>query len=269
MEITLKNVGYRYKNKKILDHINLTIKDKQITGITGEYKTLLCEMIDAVKLTDIGSITIGDALLNNDNLKWIRKEVCLIQQNYQKQFFTNSVKEEIFFLVSRLSYKPKDLNKKMEQSLEMVGLDKTYLNKKIKMLSNGEKKLLQVAVGLIYNPNIIIFDEPFVELDYINQRKLLKLIKMLKEKYQKTILITSNNCNLLYEITDNIVILKKGHVLISDNTVKVYQDVDFLLNHEIEIPDLIQFTMLARKKRIKLSFHRDIRDLIKDVYKHV
>ena len=47
MEITLKNVGYRYKNKKILDHINLKIEDNHITGITGEYKSMADAKADA------------------------------------------------------------------------------------------------------------------------------------------------------------------------------------------------------------------------------
>jgi len=269
MEITLKNVGYRYKSKKILDHINLKIEHNHITGITGDYKTLLCEIIDATKLDFTGSVVVGDAPLNKDNLKWIRKEVSLIRQDYQNQFFTDNVKEEISFLVSRLAYKTKDINKKMEQSLEMVGLNKDYLDKEIKTLSTGEKKLLQVAISLIYNPDIIIFDEPFVELDHKNQKKLLKLIKALKEKYQKTVIITSNNSNLLYELTDDIVILKKGRILAADNTVKVYQNMTLLKDNDIDIPDLIKFTMLAKQKKVKLSFHRDIRDLIKDVYKHV
>lgn len=269
MEITLKNVGYRYKNKKILDHINLKIESNHITGITGDYKTLLCEIMDVTITNYSGSVIVGEALLNKENIKWIRKEVSLIHQNWQNQFFTDSVKEEILFLVSRLAYQPKDLNKKMEQSLDMVGLNKSYLEKEIKTLSSGEKKLLQVAISLIYNPSVIIFDEPFVELDYTNQRKLLKLIKALKEKYHKTIIITSNNCNLLYEFTDDIVILKKGRIIAADTTTKVYQNTSLLKENEIDIPDLVKFTMLAKEKKVKLSFHRDIRDLIKDVYKHV
>ncbi len=151
----------------------------------------------------------------------------------------------------------------------MVGLNKSCLNKKIKSLSSGEKKLLQVAISLIYNPSIIIFDEPFVELDYSNQKKLIKLIKALKEKYHKTVIIASNNANILYEITDDIVILKKGRILAADNTIKVYQNTNLLKENEVDVPDLIKFTMLAKEKKVKLSYHRDIRDLIKDVYKHV
>ena len=173
------------------------------------------------------------------------------------------------FLISRLNYKPRDLNKKMNQALLLVGLDKSYLNKSIQSLSSGEKKLFQVAISLIYNPSIIIFDEPFATLDYSNQKKLSKLIKLLKEKYNKTVIIASNNCDLLYELTDDIVILKKGHIIAADDTVKVYQDIELLKDNEIEMPNLVKFTMLAKAKKVKLSYHRDIRDLIKDVYKHV
>lgn len=269
MEIELKNVGYKYKNKKILDHISFKIENNLITGITGEYKSLLCEMLDATKLPTSGSILIGDILFEKENFKWIRKEISMIHQNYQNQFFTDNVKEEFLFLISRLNYQPKDKNKKIEQALLLVGLDKSYLKKKISTLSSGEKKLLQVAISLIHNPNVIIFDEPFVELDLINQRKLVKLIKMLKEKYQKTVIISSNDSNMLYELTDNIIILKKGRVLTADHTINVYQDLKLLEDNDIEVPCLVFFTKLAKDKKVKLAYHRDIRDLIKDVYKHV
>jgi len=269
MEITLKNIGYKYKNKKILDHINLKIESNHITGITGEYKSLLCQIIDAIKIPTTGNIIVGENMLEKANLKWIRKEVSMIHQNYQDQFFTDNVKEEFLFLISRLNYKPKDQNKKMEQALLLVGLDNSYLKKNISHLSTGEKKLLQVAISLIHNPDTIIFDEPFVELDLMNKRKLTKLIKMLKEKYQKTIIISSNDSNMLYELTDDIVILKKGNIVAADSTVKVYQNLKLLEENEIEIPYLVIFTKLAKAKKVKLSYHRDIRDLIKDVYKHV
>ena len=159
MEITLKNVSYRYKNKKLLERINLKIEDNHITGIIGEYKSLLCELIDSLKKPSTGSILVGALEINKENLKTVRKEVSLIRQNAYDQFFTDNVKEEMMFLISRLNYKPRDLNKKMNQALLLVGLDKSYLNKSIQSLSSGEKKLFQVAISLIYNPSIIIFDE--------------------------------------------------------------------------------------------------------------
>ena len=269
MEIVLKNVIYSYKNKRILDKINLTIESNKITGIIGDNKTLLCELIDDIKPIHNGEITISDIIYNKDNLKTIRNRVSMIKQNPIDQFFTNNPKEEIMFLISRLSYKPKDVEKKIFQSLEIVGLSKDILEKDIDKLTFGEKKLFQIAISLIYNPDVIIFDETFASLDRNNARKIIKLIKELKNKYKKTIIISSNDYNLLYELTDNIVILRKNHVLLSGRTTDIYQNVELLKDNKIDIPDLVKFTMLAKEKKVKLSYHRDILDLIKDVYKHV
>lgn len=266
MEIVLKNVTYNYKNKKLLNKLNLTIEHNKITGITGSYKSILCKMLDGIKEFD-GEIIIGDIPVIKENIKAVRKTVSMIHQDYENQFFTNNVKEEIEFLISRLSYKPADINKKMNQALEIVGLSRDLLNKNIDELSDVEKKLLQISVSLIYNPDIIIFDEALVNLDRNNSNKIIRLIKDLKNKYKKTIIIASNDVNTLYEITDNIIILKNGKVYISGNTDKIYQNED--ITNDIDIPDLVRFTNLAKSKKVKLSYHKDIRDLIKDVYKHV
>ena len=68
MEITLKYVGYRYINKKVLDHFILYIEDNNFTGITGEYKTLLREIIDATSLSFNGNIIVGEIPLIKENL---------------------------------------------------------------------------------------------------------------------------------------------------------------------------------------------------------
>lgn len=269
MEITLKNVGYRYKNKKYLDKINLKFRSSVVTGITGDNKTLLIELLDALTIATYGEIRVGSKKINQENLIDIRQTVCLIHQRPMEQFFTTNVKEEMEFLIGRLDYKNKNVYKKMRDSLILVGLTEDYLNKEIYELSSGEQKLIQVAISLIYNPKVIIFDEPFVELDYTNKKKMIRLIKLLKERYHKMIIIASNDSNMLYTLTDDLVIIKGSHVLAADKTEMIYQDIDFLEYNQIEIPELVLFTYKAKQKNIKLSYHKDVRDLIKDVYKHV
>lgn len=269
MEIILKNVGYQYKGKKYLDKINLKIRSESITGITGDNKTLLIELIDALTLASCGEIKVGGKVISRENLIGIRQTVCLIHQKPMEQFFTTNVKEEMEFLIGRLDYKNKNIQKKMRDALLIVGLKEEYLEKEIYQLSSGEKKLIQVAISLIYNPKVIIFDEPFAELDYTNKKKMVRLIKMLKERYHKTIIIASNNNDMLYELTEDLVILKGSHIIAADKTETIYQDVEFLLNNNIEVPEIVLFTYKAKQRHVKLSYHKDIRDLIKDVYKHV
>lgn len=269
MEIILKNVGYHYKNKKYLEKINLHIKPNRITGITGENKTLLAELIDALTFSSYGEIKVGGNIINRKNLIEVRRNVCMIHQKPMNQFFTTTVKDEMEFLIGRLDYKNKNIHKKMRDSLLIVGLNDSYLEKTIYELSSGEQKLIQVAISLLYNPKVVIFDEPFVELDYTNKKKMIRLIKLLKERYHKTVIVTSNDSNMLYSLTDDLVILKGTRIIAADKTEKIYEDVEFLESNEIEIPEIVLFTYKAKKRNVKLSYHKDIRDLIKDVYKHV
>ena len=269
MEIVLKNIGYQYKNKKILEKINLKIGPGKITGITGNNKTLLVEMINCLTVPNYGEIKIGQEIVTQQNRIEMRKKVCLVRQCPQEQFFTDTVQEEMIFLVNRLGYQNENIAQKMLESLKLVGLSPKYLEKNLFKLSSGEQKLVQIAISLLYSPQIIIFDEPFVELDYTNKKKLTNLIKMLKDHYHKTIIISSNDSNLLYELTDDLVILKDSKIIAADSTEKIYQDIKFLLYNEIDIPNLVLFTHKAKQKKAKISYHRDLRDLIKDVYKHV
>ena len=269
MEIIINNLIYTYKHKKVLDNISVNIESNKITGITGKNKTLICELLDGVKEITKGEILIGGTPIKKENLKYIRKTVSMIHQDYNDQFFTNNVKEEIMFLISRLDYKPKDIKKKMNQSLEIVGLSTKIINKKISSLTNGEKKLLQIAISLIYNPDIIIFDESFTTLDRTNKKKIIRLIRTLKDKYNKTIIVSSNDSNLLYEITDDIIILGDKTILYNGKTIDTYKKKEVINDEKVDIPDLVRFTYLAKQKKVKLSYHTDILDLIKDVYKHV
>ena len=148
MEVVLKNVNYRYKSKKILEKVNLKISSDRITGITGDNKTLLIEMIDSLTFPSYGEIKIGNEVVNKDNLTEMRKKVCLIRQRSSEQFFTDTPREEMMFLVGRLDYKNKNIVKKMKDALKLVGLSENYLDEKLLYLSAGEQKLIQIAINL-------------------------------------------------------------------------------------------------------------------------
>lgn len=269
MEIVLKNVTYQYNSKTYLEKINLKINGEKITGIIGDNKTRFIEMLDSLIIPTYGEILIDDEIVSVSNIKNMQRKVCLIKQRSLDQFFTDNVKDEMLFLINRLGYKNKDINKKISDALKIVGLNDNYQNKSILSLSAGELKLVQIALGLLCNPSVIIFDEPFAELDLINKKRLIRLIKLLKNRYNKMVIITSNNCNLLYELTDELIVINKTKVVAADETVNIFQDIDFLNHYKIEIPNLVKFTYLAKNKKVKLSYHKDILDLIKDVYKHV
>ena len=137
-------------------------------------------------------------------------------------------------------------------------------------LSSSEKKLLQIAIALLANPTILLLDEPFINLDLKSQKKLQRLLLKLKERYHKTIVIASHDSNLLYTFTEMMIFLKNNAILRKGSTEDLYQNVNFLMRYHYEIPDIVLFTYKVKTtKNIRLEYHKDIRDLIKDVYRHV
>lgn len=266
MELKCHEISYNYKGKNILSKLSFVLSSSKIYGFFGSYKTLLLEILDLQKKYR-GDIFIDGVLINSKNCLSFQRQIALVAQ--KDVFFTSSVIEEMRFIMKYYHYNPRDLDLRMKNALKMVGLSENFLKRKISTLSSSEKILIKVACAILTNPKIILFDETFVGLDAHSKKLLLGILKKLKTRKDKILIIASNDVDLLYENTDEIVVLEDGKVLVQDDTVKLFTDVTFLKEHQIDIPNLVYFTNLAKNKRVKLSYHRDILDLIKDVYKHV
>ena len=149
-------------------------------------------------------------------------------------------------------------------------MNENYLERDLVTLSNSEKKLILIARGLLSNPDTILIEEPFMYLDLKQEKRLVMLLNKLKEQYNKTIVIKSEDIDSLYKYTNNIIIIKNMQVLLEGDTKEVLHRVDYLKRNGISIPNAVRFTYLANKdKDAKIDYHSDIRDIIKDIYKHV
>lgn len=264
MEIIFKNVIYQNFE------LNFTIDSNDIIGISGRGKTTVLKLISLLTLKEKGSIYYDNIKLNKQNLNEIRKKLSLIEQEFKKETFLNTVKEYMEFIIKCYHLTIKDPNRKIKDSLKIVGLKEEYLNKEVSILSKSELKLIQVAIALLSNPEVILLDEPFVDLDIKNEKKIVMLLNKLKDNYNKTIIIASNDSDMLYKYTKKAIFLKENKVLIEGNTQEEYQKVGFLIKNKIEVPDIVMFTYKVHKqKNIKIDYHTDIRDIIKDIYKHV
>ena len=161
----------------------------------------------------------------------------------------------------------KDYIDKVISVLKMVGLDNSYLKRDINTLSKSDKRLLEIALNLITNPDILIITEPFLYLNKNKKFNIKKILLDLRKKYKKTIIILSNEINVLYELTDNLIILKDGQVLVNDRTKLIFKDYNFLEKNQIALPDLVLFSKIALEYNKKIDNYLDVNDLIKGVYK--
>lgn len=258
MAIILENVSYNYNNQCILNDINLSIKSNAITsiiGISGSGKTTLAEIISLITKPSNGKV------INN-------KKTGLVFQNPSEQFFSNTVEKEIELGINNLNKDISQIKKKVNDALIMVGLDSNFLKRNLSTLTLAEQKKVAIAAVLAANPEVIVLDEPTLGLDSKSQKTIARLIKLLKQRYKKTIIVLTEDVEFAHIISDEVIVLDGGKVVLQDNKYEVFtKDIE---NYGLKKPKIIEFEQLVyRKKKIKLLYRDDINDLMKDIYRNV
>ena len=280
MEVKFNHVFYVYNektplSKMVLGDINTTFKEGKITGIMGKSgsgKTTLIELINALIIPTKGNIQVGSRVISKTrkikDINNLRYKIGLVFQVPEEQFFCKTVKEEIEFGMKYFKKSVKSIEKHVSDALIMMGLDDSYLNRNPFTLSSGEMRKVAIASVLAFNPKIIILDEPTIGLDNKSKENLIKIIKLLKNRYKKTIIVVSNDTDLLLRISDNVILLDKGKIILEGNKYDVFkQDIS---KYGLKRPKIIEFEQLVlEKKGIKIGYRDDINDLMKDVYRYV
>ena len=211
-----------------------------IIGVVGNYLSFLSDLSD------------------NKNVGYIKKN---------EYYFTNYVYDELLLSLNKYNRELKDADKRIKKVIKVFDLSEDFLDKEISILSKGEKRLLSYLRVFIYNPKIILIDEPLKNLDYKYEKMVLNYLRELKNKYNKTIIIASNNVNVIYENTDKTLIVSDEPLF--DNTKNIFTDDDILKKYKLYVPNLVMFVKKAKKKDKKINYYTDIRELMKDVYRNV
>ena len=191
-------------------------------------------------------------------------------QNTKSSFFCETVKEEIEMSAITHNYKIKQLNKRVKDVLKILNLKEDILNRNPMTLSNNETKLVGLASILIYNPKILILDEPTNNLDDKTKKELLVLLKMLKNRYHKTIIIVSHDMEFIHKLVDNIIVLNNGEIVLHGNKYQVFSNTRILKKYGLLAPKIMLFReRVLNRKGIRLEYRDEINDLIKDIFRNV
>lgn len=282
MEIKFNHVDFiyskvNYQKKEVLNDINVSFQEGKITGIVGKNgsgKTTMAELIDGLLLPSNGNIQVGNFLLEknskNKDIHDLRFQVGLVFQFPEDQIFNDTVKEELAMGLKFYHYKLDQIEKRTLDALKMVGLDASYLDKNPINLSNGEKRKVAIASILMMNPEVLILDEPTIGLDPESKKNFIKLLRILKNRFHKTILIVSHDTDFLLPIVDHVVVLYDKKIVLEGTKYDVFKQVKKLKQYGVKVPQVIEFSdKVLQKKKIKIGYRDEINDLIKDIYRYV
>lgn len=273
--VTLKNITYERKNHIIIDNLNIDCKDNKITFIIGENgagKTTTLEIIDLLLKISSGKMRILDTIIDSNTKEKekleLRRQIGLVFQNPDYTFLAETVKEELEISMSIFKYDKTNREKKIDDVLKIVDLEKSLLQENPLSLNSSNKRKLSLACVLLQNPKIILLDEPTIGLDNENKEELVKLIRKLKTRYHKTFIITSHDMDFVLRLSDYIYVINNGKNAIEGTKYEVFKQADYLNSLKLAPPKIIDFINKANKKT-KLRYRDNINDLIKDIYRSV
>ena len=233
--IKVRNISKTINKKKILDNINFDIYEGEIVGLVGKNgagKSTLLKIMTGLYSYDEGEIYYYNYNLKTDYEKAMSNVGTLIENPDMYSNLTGKKNLELF----KSMFKGIDEGT-VEEIVRIVEMEK-YLGKKFKTYSLGMKERLGLASSLINKPKILILDEPTNGLD---REGIKKIMKMLKELKDTTIIISSHMLNDIEELCNKIIFINDGKI----DSIKIKQN-DNKKNVFFEVDDFSKARLIIK-----------------------
>jgi ABC-2 type transport system ATP-binding protein len=213
--ITVNNLSKTYGKATVLNIENLEIPKGETFGLVGNNgagkTTLFSLMLDLIQPTT-GFVSI-DGIKVNESEAWKNKVSAFVDDSFLIGYLTP---EEYFYFIGELRGQNKaSVDEFLKQFHDLFNGEILNSGKYVRDLSKGNQKKVGIIGAIIGNPEIIILDEPFANLDPSTQIKLKNLIKELSKQDGVTFLISSHDLSHTTEVCNRIVVVNKG-LLVKD-----------------------------------------------------
>ena len=225
--IEIENLSHRYADGTLgIDNINLNIREGSfvvIAGLNGSGKTTLLRHLNGLLLPTDGVVRLGGINLAH-NLLRARQFVGMVFQDADSQIVGETVSEDVAFGPENLRLNRSQIQTKVKRALDAVGLSE-LAHQRPHLLSGGEKRRLAIAGILAMEPRVIVFDEPFSNLDYPSVKQILSHILKLHQSGH-TILVTTHDLEKIIAHADRLILMHGGKIVRDGIPADILDDVE-------------------------------------------
>lgn len=265
MSITIKNLSYTYSikspyEKKALIDINLDIKEGEFVGIighTGSGKSTFIQHINGLIKPQQGEVEVFDIKLTNakkpkPDLIRLRSNVGMVFQYPEYQLFEETVAKDIAFGPKNLGLSKEEIDLRVEQSMQQVGLDyQTYKDRAPFELSGGQKRRVAIAGIIAMQPKILILDEPSAGLDPYGKEQILQLIAKLKKDCSPTIIVISHDIDEISRFAQRIVVFNESKIEFDLPPYELFTNHgDRLIEIGLDIPQAVKIVSKLKQRGV-------------------
>jgi len=221
--------------------VSFTVQKGEIIGIighTGSGKSTLVQHLNGLLKPTDGEILIEDQNIwdKPKEIRKVRSKVGLVFQYPEYQLFEETVYDDIAFGPKNMGLRDEELKNRVLETCKIIGVKDEYLQKSPFDLSGGEKRRVAIAGVMAMNPQIIVFDEPTAGLDPKGRQDVIDIIHDYRKATGATVIIISHSMEDMAQITDKLLVMNKGNLVMFDKTENVFKNGDKLREIGLNVP---------------------------------
>lgn len=266
--IELKNVSKSFKNKKVLENINLEIQTGEffvVIGSSGCGKTTLLKSINKLHKIDGGDIIINGSSVSNLKPTDLPKKIGYVVQ--EGGLFPHlTIADNIALTLNIIGESKEKISNRVDEMLQMVNLEPNmYRNLYPSQLSGGQRQRVGVARAFAADPEIILMDEPFSALDPVTRNELQDEVFKLQKRFNKTIIFVTHDMDEAIKLASRICIIQNGSVIQCDTPENILK---YPANNYVEEfvgknklwsnPEFVKASDIMLKKPYEISKERTV-----------
>jgi len=258
MPIEIKNLCHTYlkgtaEARIAINDINLTINKGEFWGIighTGSGKSTLLQHIGGIMPPDEGSVIVDGYDFSDKKQRLAgRGKIGLVFQYPEYQLFEETVAKDIAYGPRNLKLSEEEIDVRVHQAMEMVGLDYEKFSEKSPFeLSGGEKRRTALAGIIAMRPDYLVLDEPMAGLDPAGRSAILDTLDNLRRETGCAIIMVSHSMDDVAKHSDKIAVMKGGSIVATGTPEAIFGGEVKLEEMGLDLPTISRFGKLLREK---------------------
>jgi len=248
MSIEVKNISHIYSEglpheSVALFDISFEIADGEFVGIighTGSGKSTLLQHLNGLLKPKSGQIVVGgvDITAGKVSMIDVRRRTGLVFQYPEYQLFEETVAKDVAFGPTNLGLSPDEIEQRVEEALELVGLDyEEFKDKSPFDLSGGEKRKVAIAGVIAMKPEVLILDEPTAGLDPKAHRDILSMIENIHNHEKNITILVTHKMDDVARLADKVLVMESGRLEMIGTPSEIFSQKNKLQAMGLSIPE--------------------------------
>jgi len=257
MMISVKDLTFCYEGSEraAIKNINLEIQQGEFVGITGPVgagKSTLTLCLSGViphfqAGEYFGKVMVDGKDTVENNCAELAYSVGSVFQDPETQIVSSSVEDEIAFGLENLNIAPNEIDARIIESLEMVGIPHLR-HSPTSQLSGGQKQRVAVASAISLRPKVLVLDEPTSELDPKGSKDIFDTLKKLNLEYGITIIIVEQKMQLLTEYCSRLIVMNDGGIVLDGPVREVISKQCILQDLGVNCSPIARLTYMLKNR---------------------